>query len=401
MTTISETLARLVAAVRRQPILSLCLTAISIRIIAFLVLAVHPIPGQGGHFVSPGLINRTTDMEQFLEVFDLYFKSTHLINGFVDFYSGGYALPRTETAWIAMAPGLPILIEIFGYKNFSPYPLSFLVLIFGSLYACMWIIWLREQGLGFFMTGLFMLLPNTIWYTVCVSSDMIFSALFGLMILVYFKYGLTRKSIISVFLLVVLSILMRSAGISFLIAFFIIYLIDINKNKQKPISIFIVISTGLIISMLSMIYYFPHFRNFSIVTTDFTLFGVYVSEFKAGLFPDLPEMINLTASRILYAGSKLLSLVGIRPSYSDIAWPFVLLRSAAGLITLPGLLYLLWTADIRIRVFVICVIAPVIFGLPMERYLLPVLPILYCYGIKFYFRLWHRIVAPAAGAQLQ
>ena len=145
-----------------------------------------------------------------------------------------------------------------------------------------------------------------------------------------------------------------------------------------------------------MIYYFPHFRNFSLVTTDFTLFGIYVSEFKAGLFPHLPEIIDQTVSRMLYAGSKLLSLVGIRPSYSDIAWPLVLLRSAAGLITLPGLLYLLWAADIRIRIFVICAIAPVIFGLPMERYLLPILPILYCYGIKFYYCLWRRIVTPAA-----
>jgi len=163
---------------------------------------------------------------------------------------------------------------------------------------------------------------------------------------------------------------------------------DAIKYKSSAKEIYSVLITGLILSVASAIYYFPYFRLFSILSTDFTLFGVYVSEFKLGLFPTFPEPIDQIASHALLIGAKLLNLVGIRPSYSDVALPLVLIRGASGLITLPGLFYVLFKGEIRLRIIVICFIAPVIIGLPMERYLLPILPILFCFGVKFYTDAW-------------
>jgi hypothetical protein len=391
MTINHNTFNELAENIRRRPVLSLCLTAISVRVLAFLVLAIHPIAGQGGHLVSPGLINYTTDMVQYLAVFENYFQSAHLIDNFREFYTSGYKLPRSEAGWIALAPALPILVEFFGYKNFSPYPLSIFVLISGCIYISLWIAWLREQNIGVIPVFILLLLPNTIWYTVSVSSDMIFSSIISVILFVYFKYGLSNRSITYIFILTFAAILIRPIGISVLLSFFFIYILDAIKYKSSWKEICTVLAIGLILSLASGIYYFPYFRLFSILSTDFTLFSVPVSQFKAGLFPNFPELIDQIASRALLVGAKLLSLVGIRPSYSDVAWPFVVLRSATGLITLPGLLYLLLKGEIRLRIIVVCFVAPVIAGLPMERYLLPILPILFCFGVKFYTDAWRAV----------
>jgi hypothetical protein len=391
MTINSNAFNKLVETVRRRPVLSLCLAAISVRVLAFLFLAIHPIAGQGGHLVSPGLINYTTDMAQYLTVFENYFQSAHLIENFREFYTNGYKLPRSEVGWIALAPALPILVELFGYKDFSPYPLSIFVLISGCIYISLWVAWIREQNIGIIPVFILLLLPNTIWYTVSVSSDMIFSALIYIILFIYFKYGLSNRSIAYIFILTFVSILIRPIGISILFSFFFIYILDAIKYKSRWKEICTVLTIGFILSLASGVYYFPYFRLFSILSTDFTLFSVPVSQFKAGLFPNLPELIDQIASRALLVGAKLLSLVGLRPSYSDVALPLVIIRGVGGLFTLPGLFYVLFKGEIRLRIIVVCFVAPVIAGLPMERYLLPILPILFCFGVKFYTDTWRAV----------
>jgi len=52
-------------------------------------------------------------------------------------------------------------------------------------------------------------------------------------------------------------------------------------------------------------------------------------------------------------------------------------------------LFYVWFKDeIRLRIILVCFLGPVIVGLPMERYLLPILPILFYFGVKFYIDIW-------------
>ena len=389
------------ATARRRPLLTIFVTMVTVRIAVFLFSIAYPIAGQGGHLVSPGLVNHTTDMVQYLDTYDLYFKTNHLVENFAYFYSGGYNDSLNDYGWIALAPALPVLIEFLGYKDYSPYPLSIFVLIAGIIFSYSWIIWLRIEKTPLIPLYVFSILPNTIWYSMNVSTDMLFASLSSLIFVMYFLHGVTYRNILIYLLISVAAMAMRPVSISIFFVFFLIKLLDFFQNKLEKGIIYLTLSIGVLLSSISILYYLPYFKFFSLLTPDFQIFGTYVSAFKAGLFPQFPEIIDQLFSRSLLVGSKLLSLVGIRQSYSGVHWSLIALRGATGLITLPGLLYLLWSGQIRHRVIVACMLGPVIIGFPLERYVLPVLPILFFYGVKVYAILWQRVTGRPAWPSMQ
>ena len=61
---------------------------------------------------------------------------------------------------------------------------------------------------------------------------------------------------------------------------------------------------------------------------------------------------------------------------------------AAGLILLPGLLYLAFRGDRRDRLFVWIFFLPIFIGPTQDRYNLPIQGLLFFYGLQAYALLW-------------
>ena len=110
-------------------------------------------------------------------------------------------------------------------------------------------------------------------------------------------------------------------------------------------------------------------------------FGYLPRQYLEGLWPDLPVALNLGFSWFGLVAAKLLYLTGLRPSFGDTALPFVILRMLPGAIVLPGLIWSLLRAEWRERLFVVFFLAPIFLGVAQDRYLLPIQPVLFYYGI--------------------
>ena len=63
----------------------------------------------------------------------------------------------------------------------------------------------------------------------------------------------------------------------------------------------------------------------------------------------------------------------------------------AGIVLLPGMIYAIWYAPRRTKLFLIVFMLPFILGASQDRYNLPILPILFYYGALFYIAAWSRV----------
>jgi len=87
-----------------------------------------------------------------------------------------------------------------------------------------------------------------------------------------------------------------------------------------------------------------------------------------------------------------LYFAGLRPSYGQTLPLLVVARAVVGVILLPGLLFLLVRGRTRDSILVILFSLPVFIGPTQDRYYLPILPILFYYGVLAYSAAWRRVV---------
>ena len=127
--------------------------------------------------------------------------------------------------------------------------------------------------------------------------------------------------------------------------------------------------------------YAPYFHAVVSGSVAIGYFGYLPRQYLEGLWPDLPVALNLGFSWFGLVAAKLLYLTGLRPSFGDTALPFVILRMLPGAIVLPGLIWSLLRAEWRERLFVVFFLAPIFLGVAQDRYLLPIQPVLFYYGI--------------------
>ena len=100
----------------------------------------------------------------------------------------------------------------------------------------------------------------------------------------------------------------------------------------------------------------------------------------------VPAWISQPLSWLLFAISKLMHAVGLRPSYASVdAW-LVVARALPGLLFMPGLIYLFFAAEKFERWFVFCFMLPIFIGASQERYLLALTPILLLWGVLAWSR---------------
>jgi hypothetical protein len=188
--------------------------------------------------------------------------------------------------------------------------------------------------------------------------------------------------------ILVVALLTRPNALAMIpVLYFVITFDKILKWRTKLICM---LFFGLL-GVYMLIYYLPYFWIHEGNSAHTHYWGIYPKQFNEGLFSGWPSWLNKSISFVLYAVSKVIYSVGLRPSYADISPWLVIARSWPGVLLLPGLVYGLWRGQWFDRIFVFFFLMPVYVGAAQERYLLAITPLLLLWGIQAYSLLGQQV----------
>ena len=345
--------------------------AASFRILVFFVSMIHPFPNELGLPTSPLDYQTGTDFafyersraELFDEDIDVLLENIQTN----DFLASSAALPVSR-------PVLPLLLQLSQYRPGNTLPLATIYLFFSLLWAGIWMAWLKQQGLHWLWVALFGLIPNPVWFTLNISADFPFAVFVG----GFFLAFLSRKPWWAA-LFMVLALLTRPNGLSLIMfcgLYFTFLSSQITLSNRVIIVAVLSIATALIAPFL-----WSSLQGFSTQSGQSPMMGYSQFEFLGGIYSALPLWLDLPLSWLSLLGVKTLYVVGLRPSFGDTNILLVLIRGSAGLILLPGLIRIFVSAPQWLKLFLFCILLPIFTGIAQERYILPVLPLLFVYGV--------------------
>lgn len=341
---------------------------------------VAPVPNEIGLLVSPLMAN-ALDIDYYQTAREIYIGNPELILQFFLQTLTGADLGRV----FLPGPVFPMLLHLFSYGPENSLPLSGLYLVVSCGLVTAWLWWLNDGGLHPAALSLFALLPTPFWFMLNVSTDLLFAGLIGAFWLIWFSKPLNANfRMVCILVVVALAVLLRPNALSLLLYLCIDVLIwefCLEKEPEKKRRGLLFAGFVLLLTTVFAVFYFGYFQVVMQNGNKISYFGVSAAQFADGLFPDCPNIINISVSWMILLGAKILYLAGLRPSYGDVLTPLAVLRFLPGLVILPGLLYLPFLSDRRKQLFLAVFIAPMILSIAQERYLLPIQPILFFYGI--------------------
>lgn len=366
--------------------------AVAVRVLVFAVVAAWPLTnGQGGP-ISPLIADSGIDLAHYQHMRALYFGEPGAAWAAIGSLLDGRSLTEWGQAMFS-GPLLPFLLETFDYRPGHSLPLAALYLAIGCALAAAWLVWLDRQGAHPAWLALFALLPNPVWFMLNVSTDLLFAAATAAFYFVYFAGPPTIRRLAVSAALVVAALAIRPNALA--LALFLL-LDAVWRAGDRNAHRFMLAAVAVML-VPAAVFYGPYLYTFLVGSADKPLyFGLSQSDFVAGVFPALPEFLDRALSLAALVFAKLLCLVGLRPSAGDTATSLVLLRAAAGVILLPGLLHGLFRADRSHRLLLAIFIAPILAGATQDRYMLPVQPILFLFGCRFWAGAWERLRGEAA-----
>lgn len=359
-------------------------TSVLAKIAAFCAVMVIPIHNDFGGRVSPLIPQTGADISFYLHAaHQMFGPGQSWLREIYEFY----VIERDFSTPMLAPPLFPFLLHVTAYTS-NTLALALAFLAMGIATTWIWLRWLAEQGLALPWLIVFALLPNVIWFTLSPSTDLPFALLFTVFFVSYFQNDRSDSQTFVALAAVALLVLTRSNSLSVLL----FLLFDQSRSlltaetttvRHQKTALFCTV----VITALAGIYYLPSFNGTLYTLDRLQFFGHTTDAYMAGLFPSLPSAIDGVVSWLSLVAAKVLYAVGLRPSFSGVALPFVLLRSVAGLFLLPGLIYLLLNANWRLRTFVGLFMLPILLGPAQDRYVLPLQAILFCYGVCAYRQL--------------
>jgi hypothetical protein len=360
-----------------RPVAFACAVALLVRLGVFLVLIAYPMANESGNLVSPILAQGGADYSFYLDSLAVYQGSfsdflARTINTFDAPFSNLYT-------FVTSGPVLPLLFVIFRYAPDNTLPLSLASLAVGTITAWLWIAWLHRRGIGLPWLLVFALLPSPIWYQVNNSLDTYMALFSALFVFTYLGGEATRARVAMGLGTGTLAILAKPNGLP-LIIFMFVDIVLYHKTSRWWLKAFFMLGAAALIAVF-FLFYMTYLISFLESSSHFSFFGIPYSNYLYGIYDALPMMIDLPLSWLSLIGAKLLYLVGLRPSYGVTPVDIVLIRAAPGLILLPGLLWLMVYRPRRESLFVLLFLIPPFLGATQERYLLPIMPLVFYFGV--------------------
>ena len=368
----------MLASILFRPLIAAAIVAILLRVSMFVYASFWPIPNEHGLEISPFNV-MGTDLKDYIGATDVYSNLGifGVLNQYIDYYAN---FNERAFEYVYYGPLLPYFIHITQYKPGNTFGLS-LIFLGMSIVACvLWLNWLKARDISTGWLLVFALLPAPVWFMLSLGTDLPFALFFCIFFLSYFSGSRSNRHATIWLCCAFLMVLTRPNALSILL--FVLLDTTLRFWKHRGIEEALALSFSLLLCAFGTAFYFPYFLMFIDNGGSLAYFGVPPSQYHAGIFEWLPAWLDKPLSWLCLGASKLLYLVGLRPSYADVPDYIVVLRATPGLILLPGLVWLLITAEYRLRVFMLIFLAPILLGASQERYILAITPILYVYGVQ-------------------
>ncbi len=351
------------------------LVAIGCRIAVFVGLMLWPIANESGNLVSPLILQDGVDFPFY---FDQRFALFELWRAI--------ATPFEVSDQIRPGPALPLLFRLFGYDAGHTIQLALIYLMMSIALVGVSLLWLAQRGLNWRWLLLFAVLPNPLWFMVSISTDLPFSLLLACTVFVYIRRNLGSRHVLLALAFAALAALVRPNGI-LLLAFIAVDQLFVVRTPVAAVMSGVAAALCLVLAS----YYVPYFLSFSTSSERIAYFQLSQDAYLGGIYGFLPEMIDKALSLLTLIGAKLLYFAGLRPSYGETPVLMVLLRGAAGLIVLPGLLLTLVRREPSLVLLTVIMLLPYFAGAAQDRYYLPMLPVFFWSGALFYSRFLPRL----------
>jgi hypothetical protein len=372
----------------RSPYRALFLAAVAlailVRVSAFVFTLYNPISDGGGGRISPLLVVSAIDFEYYRVTAMAYFGGE--AGSVIESLKYWYQHPEEDIRLKIAGPILPLFIYLFDYGEGNTLPLSICYLVISILLCGAWLRWLDLQGIPGGWLVLFAVVPNPLWFMLAVSPDLLFAALFFGFYIYYFRDRWSKPDVFLWAAFAMLLMITRPHAMSIILFIFIDLVRRRYRGPRLNLSIIVgVLSVALIVITIFM---YPYLNSLLKGSQTVTYFGLTPGEYYSGIYDALPLWLDRALSAISLFGAKILYTVGLRPSYGGTALHLVLMRSAVGLVMLPGLVYIAIKGDWPHRLLIALILLPVLLAASQDRYLLFIQPVIFLFGAKAYMALW-------------
>jgi hypothetical protein len=294
---------------------------------------------------------------------------------------------------IQPGPVYPLLIQLFAYP-LHPWLLASFYLVLGLLLGLSWAQWAAKQNepaSAWLQVGL-AAFPFLIYYTVLVSTDLLFAVFTWLLWLVIRKPWFEKSlGLVVVLLIVAAAVLTRPTALVFIPMVLVSLLYTASSRVLLTAPGLAFVASLSFIAAWGLVFYAPYYLVHAANGVQTHYFGFFPQEFHQGIFPALPQALNSAFSLALLGLAKLVHAMGLRPSYAELDPLLTLARSLPGLVFLPGLFYCMLRAPMFQRIFVGLFLIPVFVAASQERYILGIMPILFLWGVCFWVNLFKRV----------
>ncbi len=346
------------------------------------VTAYFPITNEIGNRASINHPAPSSDLHHYQRLSKLYFDLgfAETLDVIAVYHHDKDIKLRTEARYL-ISPGhlqlsppiFPALIWIFDYKKGNTVPLAILFIGFSIVVSIAWAKWMTSKGMPLSWILLFVFLPHSAWFTINLGSDLLFYCTYSIFFFIYFSEIQIKKRLLLSLFAIGLCVLTRPTGASFLLFFLLDQLLSLSPGNRRR-HIFL-LSLTLIAMSPAVLFLLPYFYSVVTNSNDWPFFGIFQLDYLNGIYADLPRSLDLVLSWLSLFAGKFIYMFGLRPSYGDISISVFLLRSAPGLIFLPGFIHLMWRGTTSEKVLVLSMLAPVMAGPAQDRYLLPLQPL--------------------------
>lgn len=272
-------------------------------------------------------------------------------------------------------PVYPMLLSFTEYED-NRYFLAWIYQVAGAFLGWHWASWLKDKGAQLSLQIIAASFPALLYFAFLVSTDLLFACLIatwlsGSRAVLDYKRSAWGWTVV----LMLVLILTRPNALALL------PLMSLLAWQAKSLRAWFVWSVVFgLAGAYMLIYYLPYYWVHDSNAGVTSYWGILPADYYKGLWIDWPACISQPLSWALFAISKLMYAVGLRPSYANVDPWLVVLRALPGLLFLPGLIYVVCAGQRFERWFVVFFMLPIFIGASQERYLLALTPILLLWG---------------------